>query len=159
MNTKISLVYGEKVFDVEVRELSQAQKNNIAAKINIEREKVVSYRNIKTEFTNLVDTQETNRAILDLDEGLSIIEKVKLLWEQKRLLGEIKVMRPNVEAKAIAPVSFEEIAKEHFEMLISGEGKASLMKEIDEAKDSYQTILDTVLETVKKEKEKKSSSS
>lgn len=159
MNTKISLAYGDKVFDIEVAELTKAQKESLGEKFKVEQNKVFAFRALKTEFTDLVDAYDTNKALLENDDTISIVEKVKMLWEQKKLLADIKTMRPDVEKKAKEPIYLEEIAKEQFEMIIYGEDKASLMKEIDEDKGSYQTILDTILETVKKEKEKKSSSS
>jgi|GEM_PF-6982083 len=159
MNTKISLEYGDKVFDIEVGELTQAQKNSIAKKVTIEQAKITTYHTIKVAFTEMVDTYDTNKALLENDAAMSIVEKVKLLWEQKKLLNDIKTMRPEVEEKAAEPLLFEEIAKEQFEMMITGDSKASLMKEIENDKASYQTILDTIFKMIAQEKEKKSSSS
>lgn len=159
MNTKILLVYGEKVFDIEVAELTKEQKTSISEKIKVEQNKVFVFRTLKTEFVELVDAYDTNKALLENDDSMSIVDKVKLLWEQKNLLREIKSMRPEVEVKANELLHYEEIAKEHFEMMISGEGKIALVKELDDAKESYEKIINIILETVKKEKEKKSSSS
>lgn len=159
MNTKVSLAYGEKVFDIEVAELTKAQKTSLGEKIKVEQKKVYEYQAIKTEFKDLIATYDTNKALLENDDTIPIVEKVKMLWEQKKLLGEIKTMRPEVEKKANEPLHYEEIAKEHFEMMISGEGKIALMKELDDAKESYEKIINIIMETVQKEKEKKSSSS
>ena len=159
MNTKIDLAYGDKVYDLVVGELTKTQKESLSEKIKKEQSKVVAYSVLKTSFTELTDAYETNKGLLENDRELPIVEKVKLLWEQKKLLVEIKKMRPDVEAKAKEPVLFEEIAREQFDLLIIGEDKASLIKEIDSCGDSYQEVLNTILTTVKKEKEKKSSNS
>lgn len=156
---KISLEYGDKSYDVEVVELTQAQKNSIAEKLDTERAKVTNFRAVEAEFKASVDTYDTNVEILSLDEDLTLKEKVKLLWEQKKLLSDIKTMRPKVEELAMVPVDFEQVFKEKFEMMIDGDGKASLMKAIEEDGASYQKILDTIFKTVEQEKEKKSSSS
>jgi len=159
MNTKISLVYGEKVYDLEVAELTKEQKELIGEKIRVEQNKVLTYRAIKTEFVELTDALETNKALLENDDSMSIADRVKILWEQKNLLREIKSKRPKLEEKAKEPLHYEEIAKDHFEMLVLGEGKNALVKELDDAKESYEKIINIILETVEKEKEKKSSSS
>lgn len=159
MNTKVSLAYVEKVFDIEVAELTKAQKTSLGEKIKVEQKKVYEYQAIKTEFKDLIATYDTNKALLENDDTIPIVEKVKMLWEQKKLLGEIKTMRPEVEKKANEPLHYEEIAKEHFEMMISGDGKIALVKELDDAKESYEKIINIIMETVQKEKEKKSSSS
>lgn len=159
MNTKISLAYGDKVYDLEVAELTKAQKASLGEKIKVEQNKVYEYRAVKKAFSELTDTYDTNKALLENDKDIPVIEKVKMLWEQKNLLSQIKAMRPEVETKANEPLHFEEIAKEQFEMMITGDGKITLMKDMDDVKESYEKVLNTILETVKKEKEKKSSSS
>lgn len=159
MNTKISLAYGDKIYNLEVAELTKEQKKLLGEKIGVEQKKVYEYRAVKIPFTELVDTYDTNKALLENDKEISVIEKVKMLWEQKNLLSQIKAMRPDVEAKAKETLHFGEIAKEQFDMLISGEGKIALVKELDDAEESYEKIINIILETVKKEKEKKSSSS
>lgn len=159
MNTKISLELGDKAFDVEVGELTSEQKKSLAEKFNVEQEKVNAYKTIKTEFTELVDMHETNREILQNDESLSLVKKVEMHWEQRGLLLKIKAMRPEVEAKAKEETHFNEIAKEQFNLIVSGVDKTALIKEIDGANTPYTHIINTVLEAVKKEKEKKSSNS
>lgn len=159
MNTKISLAYGDKVYDLEVSELTKAQKASLGEKIKVEQNKVYEYRAVKKTFSELTDMFDTNKALLENDKDIPVIEKVKMLWEQKNLLSQIKAMRPDFEAKANEPLHFEEIAKEHFEMMITGEGKIALVKEMDDVKESYEKVVNTILETVKKEKEKKSSNS
>lgn len=157
--TKINIEVGEKGFSIEVRELEPEEKKLLAEKFKIEQDKVSDYNTIKTELTNLVDIYETNGAILSLDDGLSIVEKVKMLWEQRKLLGEIRTLRPIVEEKSKEPVLFEDIAKEQFELITSGANKDTLMRELERFGKTYREILSTILPKVHEAKEKKSSNS
>lgn len=159
MKTKIALVYGDKTFNVDVNELTKEQKKAIFSKMEIEQGKISKYHALKTEFTSLVDMHETNRALLENDSNMPVIERVKMLWEQKNLLTEIRTLRPKVEESGKEPLHFEEIAKERFDLMITGEDKESLMKAVEADKSLYETVVNTILETVKKEKEKKSSNS
>lgn len=156
MNTKIILELGEKEFSVEIRELNAEEKKSLGERLNVEQTKVNHYSKLKTELETLMDTHKTNGAILELDNDLSVMEKVKILWEQKKLLSEIRTLLPIVEESSKEPVLFENIAKEQFEMMTNGTNKDALMKEIERVGKSYREILSTILVEVKKEKEKKS---
>lgn len=156
MNTKIILELGEKEFSVEIRELNAEEKKSLGEKFKVEQTKVNHYSKLKTELETLMNTHKTNGAILELDNNLSVVEKVKILWEQRKLLSEIRTLLPIVEESSKEPVLFENIAKEQFEMITNGTNKDALMKEIERVGKSYREILSTILVEVQKEKEKKS---
>ena len=154
MKTKVVIVFNEKEFSIEVGELSSEQKKEFGERINTERAKCVAYDEALAKFNDYNDQYNINKELLR-DAEMPLSEKVKMLWEQKTLLFELRLLRADVETKAKAPVDFEIIAKEQFEFVISGDGKASLIKEMESVGKTYRDILNIILPKVAEEKEKK----
>lgn len=158
MNTKITLEVGEKDFMIEVRELTTDEKRSLSDKIAVEQHKVDAFVSARSRLTDLTEEYETNKKLL-FNAEMSLGDKVKMLWEQKELLLEIKKLRPDVEAKGKMPIAFESIAKEQFELTVSGSDKMSLMSELEKYGKTYREVLNIILPKVAEAKEKKSSSS
>jgi hypothetical protein len=154
MKTKVLIVLNEKEFNIEVGELSAEQKKEFAERFNTEKTKLDVFTAAKEAFEDIRDQYTINAQLL-LNAELGVMERVKMLWEQKDLLLQMRPLRSDMEAKGKVPVDFESLAKDQFEILIGGEGKASLVKEMVTVGKSYRTMLNEILPKVAEEKEKK----
>lgn len=154
MKTKVVIELNKKDFHIEVDELSPNQKKEFGEKFNVEKAKWTAYDEALTRFNDVNDQYLINKELL-VNAQISITEKVKMLWEQKDLLLQLRPLRVDMEVKAKVPVNFDGLAKEQFELAISGEDKESLVKEMEASGKSYRDMLNEILPKVAEEKEKK----
>lgn len=154
MKTKVVIELNKKDFHIEVDELSSEQKKEFGEKFLAERAKWTAWDEALTRFNDVNDQYLINRELLGNAE-MSITEKVKMLWEQKDLLLQLRPLRVDMEIKAKVPVNFDGLAKEQFELIVTGEGKESLIKEMEASGKSYRDMLNQILPKVAEEKEKK----
>lgn len=122
-------------------------------------EQKLSYENFdnkRAELKGLYETKSLNEEIL---KESSLLERAKILFEQKNLVSKIstleKEIRESGNIQNQLENDIEEYFKRKFELCVVGDGKVSFQKAIDDAGISYTVIDAYISESLRNSVEKK----
>ncbi len=160
MKINVVIELNKKDFHIEVIESDDESvkepMKELREKFEVERQKYEAFHEAKIKFDDVNDEYNINKELLGSpDAEIPMEQRLKMLWRQKDLLLQLLPLRLDKETKAKVPVNFEGLAKDQFNLLVSGEGKEALVKEMGNIGKSYSDILNQILPKLKEEKEKK----
>lgn len=152
----IELGIDETYHKITIKQLSLSDKNRLK-ELRVKGEKrFAKYDDLKDRRTQVLNEFLLNEKIID-ESGFT--DKLKLLLEQKRLSKELnkidEELKESNNASDEIKEELESYYKEMFDLCVVGEGKASLIKEIETKGFTYKEVFETMIVLVAKAMEKK----
>ncbi|MCX6076430.1 MAG: hypothetical protein NTW78_06015 [Campylobacterales bacterium] len=152
----VEIEIDETKYSVTVSEATKAQTNEIDVVSQGYKEELNKRAPIQEQLNEAREDFAINKEILA--HG-SVVEKVKVMFEQKALNKEIFRLERELEVIDKSSTNFgemlEDIFSKRFDLQVSGADKASLKKEIENKSIGYKNIFNEIGELVTKSKEKK----
>lgn len=152
----VTVVVDDKEYKIIVSEPNKDQKEQMLALVGNQEKEREEYDSLSLTLNELENEFEINKTIIA--HG-SITEKMSVCFDQKKLNKQIASSKKDLAEKRKGLASIETVLedafKNRFNLLVSGEGKAELLKVIEESGISYNTVWMALGEEIKKSKEKK----
>lgn len=152
----IELEIDEKKFAITVSTLTKAQRDELNEIAKGFFEVADKQRPIQAEINELAEEYAINKEIL---AHANVIEKLKVVFEQKSLYKQILAKQQELKdvegASTDFSASYSSFFSKKFDLIVSGEGKAALKKEMEDKEISYQTIIAVIEASIAPSKEKK----
>lgn len=144
---EVKVEVDEETFSVVVSDLSASDKK-IINELSFEIKKVQEQMNI---LTQKVDEIAINEEILKI---IPLVDKVKLLFEQKTLKKEISELRKNIEHEDIEK-KISELFMKRLELTLGGEDKEKFLNIVKRKNIDPQKVLTVIAKKIEENTKKK----
>jgi len=160
----ITLEIDDEQFFIEVKEPSKTEKikleKHLEDKTSIFKKQIENEKEAETLTIEIEEAEELLNTNKELSRESGIIDKLSLLLENKKLtskISELKKRRSSIEKIDIKAMNtaFEEVAKEKYEILVSGNDKEKLKEYMKNNGVSYSLLWEEMQKEVLKAHEKK----
>jgi mevalonate kinase len=153
---KVAIEIDEKTFNIVVREPKKQDKDELQA-LSVSHTELFEERNdLSANLTKLSEEYEINK---QLTKESDLIDKAKLLWEQKKLNKEIYDLQAKIKehdkSASSSSETLETLFEKRFDLLVSGTDKEPLRQALDAGGVSYRDLFVEIGNLVIKAKEKK----